>query len=71
MTIKIDDKPVLTADIQTCTEIGCIVSTEVSEESLSALRAAKDMTVMLKDNTGKTINIILSLDGFDAAITAL
>lgn len=68
VTIKIPKLKDLKIPIKTCLENGCFALSDISLDSLDAMKDADEMTVILKGSDGKPYNIIMSLVGFAQAL---
>ena len=65
--IKVDNGAVERQQIQTCTNVGCIVTIPLKEPLLAALRNGTLLKITIQDTNKRTINIDVPLLGFGLA----
>ena len=65
--LKIDNGAVERFQVQTCTNIGCIVSVPLKDSLLAALRAGTMLKITVFDANKRAINIDVPLLGFGLA----
>lgn len=65
--IKVDNGAVERQQIQTCTNVGCIVTIPLKEPLLAALRTGTLLKITIQDTNKRTINIDVPLLGFGLA----
>ena len=65
--LKVDDGAVERQPVQTCTNVGCIVSVPLKEPLLSAMRSGTLLKISLQDVSKRTITIEVPLLGFGLA----
>jgi len=65
--IKVDNGAVERQQIQTCTNVGCIVTIPLKEPLLAALRTGTLLKITIQDANKRTINIDVPLLGFGLA----
>jgi invasion protein IalB len=70
--VKVEPGPQINMRIQTCVPDGCRVAADLTEPQLAALRAAKSMAIgMIPWGQTQTTNVVISVNGFAAALAAL
>ncbi len=65
--IKVDGGPPERQPIQTCTNIGCFVSMAVNDKLIAAMRAGKELKIIVQDPSKKPVEMPLPLLGFGLA----
>ncbi len=65
--IKVDNGAVERQQIQTCTNVGCIVTIPLKDPLLAALRNGTLLKITIQDTNKRTINIDVPLLGFGLA----
>jgi invasion protein IalB len=65
--IKVDNGPPERQPIQTCDNTGCLVSMNVNDKLLAAMRAGADLKITVQDANKKPIEMALPLLGFAIA----
>lgn len=65
--IKVDGGPSERQPIQTCTNIGCFVSMAVNDKLIAAMRAGKELKIVVQDPSKKPVEMPLPLLGFGLA----
>lgn len=68
MVLQVAGQKDVRSDIKTCTEAGCVAFVGLGNEFLSAMKKSDRMTLVLKDSSGKKVNIIMSLGGLSDAL---
>ena len=69
--LTVDDKKPASVVIQTCTQQGCFARTEFTDGMSKEFKAGSKLTVALKSNQQRKINIELPLTGFTKAVEKL
>jgi invasion protein IalB len=65
--LKVDNGTVERYPVQTCTNVGCIVSVPLKEPLMAAMRTGTLLKVSIQDTNKRTINIDVPLLGFGLA----
>ena len=65
--LKIDNGLVERYPVQTCTNVGCIVSVPLQDPLMTAMRAGTLLKITIQDTNKRTINIDVPLLGFGLA----
>jgi invasion protein IalB len=65
--IKVDGGAPERQPIQTCTNIGCFVSMAVNDKLIAAMRAGKELKIIVQDPSKKPVEMPLPLLGFGLA----
>ncbi len=65
--LRVDGGPPERQPIQTCTNIGCFVSAALNDKFLAAMRAGKELKVVVQDPNKKPVEMSLPLLGFGLA----
>jgi invasion protein IalB len=65
--IKVDNGATETQSIQTCTNIGCFISMTLNDKFVAAMRAGKDLKIVMQDAAKKPVELSLPLLGFGLA----
>jgi len=66
--LKVDNGPVERYPVQTCTNVGCLVSVPLKDPLLSAMRGGTLLKISIQDTNKRTINIDVPLLGFGLAL---
>jgi invasion protein IalB len=66
--LKVDNGSVEREPVQTCTNVGCIVSVPLKDPLLAAMRSGTLLKVSIQDASKRTINIDVPLLGFGLAL---
>jgi len=69
--LTVDDKKPADVVIQTCTQQGCFARTEFTDGMEKEFKAGNKLTVALKSNQQRQINVELPLTGFTKAVDKL
>ena len=69
--LTVDDKEPANVVIQTCTQQGCFARTEFTDGMSKEFKAGQKLTVALKSNQQRKINVELPLTGFTKAVDKL
>jgi invasion protein IalB len=65
--LKVDNGTAERFPVQTCTNVGCIVSVPLKEPLMAAMRSGTLLKVSIQDTNKRTINIDVPLLGFGLA----
>jgi invasion protein IalB len=65
--LKVDNGPVEREPVQTCTNVGCIVSVPLKDALLAAMRSGTLLKISVQDTVKRTVNIDVPLLGFGLA----
>jgi invasion protein IalB len=65
--LKVDNGPVEREPVQTCTNVGCIVSVPLKDALLAAMRSGTLLRISIQDTNKRTISIDVPLLGFGLA----
>jgi invasion protein IalB len=65
--LKVDNGPAERYPVQTCTNVGCIVSLPLKDPLMAAMRAGTLLKISIQDASKRTINIDVPLLGFGLA----
>lgn len=65
--LKVDARDPVTVPFRHCDTNGCLAPWRPSPDDLAAMRAGKELMVLLRNREGKQLGLPVSLKGFSAA----